>query len=150
MRAFVAILFSLFLSCIVSGNQPAPAWHTVDASTIQFFEEKGFEFFVDDSMAHHYEKPTVEISICIPDRFTDSELTNTFSSVTILGDDLSTELGTHEHAGKKRVILTISEAMAMKSKAVFYFRNNRKGVTHGSMYRLELATVLDVWRKEKK
>ena len=79
MRAFAAILLSLFLPCVLSGNQPDPAWHTVDGRTTQFFKERGFEFVVDDSMAHHYEKPTVEISVLIPAQFTDSDLTNTLS-----------------------------------------------------------------------
>ena len=150
MRAFAAILLSLFLPCVLFGNQPAPAWHTVEGRTIQFFMEKGFEFVVDDSMAQHYEKPTVEIAVLIPAQFTDSDLTNTFSSVMILSDELSTALGTHEHAGEQRIILTISEAMAKNSKVVFYFRNSRKGATHGSMYRLDLAMVLDDWRKRRK
>ena len=149
-RAFAAILISLVLPSVVCGNLPPPAWHLVEGRSIQFFKEKGFEFSVDDSMAHHYEKPTVEISILIPDRFTDSDLTNTFSGVQILSDDISTELGTHEHAGKKRSILTISEELTKKSKVAFYFRNNRKGVTGGSMYRLDLARVLEEWRKAKK
>jgi len=150
MRVIAVILLGLLFPSVVCGSQSAPAWHIVDKKEIQFFKENGFQFVVDDSMAHHYAKPTVEISILIPERFIDLDHTNTFSSVAILSDELSTDLGTHEQTGMKRVILTVSEAMSQKSEVVFYFRNNRKGVTHGSMYRLNLAKVVDEWRKGKK
>ena len=149
MKTIAAIFFSLFLSCLAYGFNTPPAWLCIEGKAVGFFKERGFAFSVDASMSHPYEKPTVEISISIPDRFTYSGLTNEFDSVKILSKDISTVLGTHPHAGKKRCILTMSEELIQRSQVVFYFRNKTKYATDGSMYLLDLRLVIDDWRRSQ-
>jgi len=149
MKGFGIILVSLFLPFFVCGFSPPPAWNRIEGKTTSFFKDMGFDFSVDDSMAHHYEKKTVEICISIPARFIDAGLTNEFDSISILSEDISTDLGTHDHAGKRRAILTVSEEMTRKSQVLFYFRNEAKDVTRGSMYVLDLGAVLDDWKKSR-
>jgi hypothetical protein len=150
MKTSGAISVSLFLTCFVYGFSPLPAWDRVEGKSIAFFKGKGFEFSLDDSMVHHYEKPTLEISILIPHRFTDARLTNEFDSVMVLNEDISAELVTHLHADKKRVILTISEAMAGESEVIFSFRNGATNVTHGAQYVLALGRLLEEWKSGDK
>lgn len=150
MNTFGGISIGLLLAYFVQGFSPPPAWDCVEGKDVAFFKAKGFEFALDDSMAHHHEKPTVEISILIPYRFVDTQLTNEFRSVMLLNEDIATGLAAHPHAGKNRVILTISEAMTSKSEVAFYFRNGATNVTHGAVYVLNLAWVLEDWKKNRK
>lgn len=150
MKIFTAILAGFLLPFLTYGLSLLPSWNRVEEKDLTFFKEHGFDFVVDDSMAHHYKKPTAEFSISIPARFNDNSLTNDFDSVVIISEEISTALGTHDHAGKKRTILTVSEAMAKKSQVIFYFRNNATNVTHGSMYTLEISKVLADWKNKKK
>jgi len=66
-----------------------------------------------------------------------------------LNKELSADLDSHPHETKKRIIITISEDMANKSQVVFYFKNESKTVTHGTMFVLDFSKVLEHWKQEK-
>jgi len=134
----------------VLAYSPMPAWDRVEGKPISFFTGKGFGFEVDDNMGHHYEKPTVEISLISPPQFNSQNVKYTFSSVLFLSKELSADLDSHPHEGKKRTLLTISEEMAKKSQVVFYFKNETKTATEGTMYVLDISKVLDHWKEQKK
>ncbi len=129
---------------------PMPAWDRVEGKSVSFFMSKGFGFEVDASMGHHYDKPTVEISLIAPLQFTNDKVEYEFSSVLFLSKEFSADLDSHPHEKKKRTILTISEEMARKSQIVFYFKNESKTATDGTMFILDLSKVLDHWKNEKK
>ena len=101
-------------------------------------------------MAHLYDRPTVEISMLIPGQFTDAGHTNQFDSLGLENPDLAADLQTFPETGKERAILTVSEAMTKKSKAIFYFKHGADEATNGpggAMYVLELGKILADWKK---
>jgi hypothetical protein len=65
-KPLTIILASAVLATVAVAVSYKPAWYRIDGNAIRFYRDKGFEFVVDDSMAHHHETPTVEISIKIP------------------------------------------------------------------------------------
>jgi hypothetical protein len=151
MKAFTVLLVSLFLPCLGYGDSRAPDSGPVfKGKPLAFFRDMGFEFSVDDSMSKHYQKPTVEIAILIPDRCIYERRTNEFSSVQLLSKDISTGLGTYPHAGRRRIILTISESVAKTARVHFYFGNQAAGESHGPVCVLELSKILDDWKKLQK
>ncbi len=149
MKPTIALLVSLLVPLITCGFSPIPERQFVGRKSLQFLREKGFEFSVDDSMARHYAKPTVEISIQLPDRFIDGGLTNDFDGILFLSEEVNVDLGTHVHDGRKRTILTLSEAVIRKSELRFSYDNRARGPKYGSVYGIRLVEVLNEWKKAK-
>jgi len=124
----------VIVSCSVSyATMPMPAWDRVEGKSVSFFASRGFELDVDDSMAHNYDEPTVEISLVIPADFTDASIKYEFSSLLLLSKDVAVDVAVFPHDGKRRAILTISEDMIQKSQVIFYFKNQTKTATGGTV-----------------
>ncbi len=98
---------------------------------------------------HLYKKKTVELVVVIPERFVHVGLTNTFSSVMLMNDDLAVDVQTWPHEGEKRAIITISETTAKSSRIFFYYRNAGKGVTDGTQFVVEMRQILESLRAKK-
>jgi len=150
MKLNITIIACVFVP-LVAYNVTIPSnRQMVEGKSLQFFREKGFDFIVDDSMAHHYEKPTVEISILMPERFLDADLTNNFESVSFLSEEVSLGVNSHPYHGKRRIILTLSEAVAKLSRLNVAYANRARGPDHASIYVLQLGELLDEWKALKK
>lgn len=149
MKPTTALLVILLVPLFTCSFTPVPKRQRqlVGPRSLQFFREKSFEFSVDDSMAHHYEKPTVEISIRLPDRFIDGDLTNEFDTILFISEEVQVNLGIHVHEGRKRTILTLSEAVVQKSELRFSYDNRAKGPEYGSVYAIHLVEVLNEWKQ---
>lgn len=150
MKSILIVAISLFACGGGFATEPMPAWDRVDDKDLSFFKSKGFEFRVDDCMAHLYEKPTVEICIFIPDQFADTELKYKFYSILFLSEELAADLGVFPASGKQRSTITISRDMVKKSQIIFYFKNDTKTATEGTQFVLDLSKVLSDWESSQK
>ena len=131
-----------------SATEPTPAWNRV-TETPRFLQGKGFSFEVETMPTHLYKKKTIELVVVIPDSFVHVGLTNTFSSVMLLNDDLAVDIQTWPHEGWKRAIITISETTAETSQLFFYYRNPGKRVTDGTQFVVEMRQILESLKTKK-
>jgi len=140
----------LFTCVLAAASDTMPLGNKMDEMPIAFFADKGFEFDVDDSMQHLYEKPTVEISIVIPEHFTHMNEKYNFDYITFSHAELNICLDDHPYNNKKRSIITISVDMANKSDVIFYFEKKINSVNTRTMFTLNLSKVLEYWEKKQK
>jgi hypothetical protein len=142
-----------FLFIVLTGwstwaTETTPAWNRV-TETPQFLQGKGFGFELEGMPMHLYKKKTVELVVVIPARFVHVGLTNTFSSVMLMNEDLAVDVQTWPHEGQKRAIITIAETTAKSSRLIFYYRNAGKGVTDGTQFVVEMRQILESLRAKK-
>lgn len=144
---FVSAL--LLVSFVAYATTVKPAWNQVDEK-ISFFKEKGFVFEITD-LTHVYEKETIELVVVIPKAFKFNKLDNTFSHVLLFNDDIAVDVLSHRYLEKERVIITLSTAMAKKSKLYFYYKTSGKNGTDGTQFVITISSILeDLENKETK
>ena len=148
MKRAWTFLFIVLAGWSTLATEPTPAWNRV-TETPRVLQGKGFGFEVEGMPTHLYKKKTVELVVVIPERFVHVGLTNTFSSVVLLNDDLAVDVQTWPHEGQKRAIITISETTARNSRLFFYYRNAGKGVTDGTQYVVEMRQILESLKAKK-
>lgn len=139
----------LLVSCAVYASGVGPAWNRVNED-VTFFEKKGFVFEIEDLPDHLYEKETIELIVVIPKTFQHNDLDNAFSSVLLLNDDIGVDVLTFPYQKKSRIIISLSMAMAKKSKWHFYYKNAEKNVTDGTQFVIDIASIIENKKVQQK
>ena len=141
-KSLFLILMLIFVSSVAYATTTPPIWNGVNEK-LPFFKENGFTFETFKLPKNLYKKEMIELTIVIPEAVKYEQSNNTFSNVLLLNDEIEVDVLPFDYSGKKRVIITLSTAMAEQSELCFCYKNLDSNVTPGTQFRLKVADILE-------
>jgi hypothetical protein len=151
-RYFLSIsMIALMAPCTESvwATSPPPVWSR-QPETTESLQAKGFTFVISTLPRHLYKKNTIEIVVDAPTAFVFQGMTNHYSAMLLINDDIAVDLDTVPKAEKRHAVITISQRAAKTSQLLFYYKNATKGVTDGTQYALSLDNLMRERVKQRK
>lgn len=142
LTAFLSISFESLWA-----TSPPAAWSRQQETT-QSLQAKGFTFTISTLPQHLFETKHVELTVLAPDQFVFAGLTNTYSSILLMNDDVAADIAVYPSGQRHRAVITMSETAAKKSKLIFYYNNATEGVTGGTQYIVQLRDVIGMVKTE--